>query len=586
MALNRALAASLEADAPATEEDDSRTGAPQARGADEIARGVATWRASADGTEKRLLRTPWPALLLTDPAGWVLDANDAFLRLAGLTREQLDAGQVRWDALAAPETPSAGAQAVDMMRRWGTAGPLETEYVRADGSRVPVTLAAMGLEEPDRLLVMVQDLTPRRRVEEALRFLSDASRELAEVKAEPEAILTGVAHLAASAVATWCLVDQLGEDGTFRRVAAAHREPGYEPVLLEELRYPSLHGEDSPLFQALARGESRLYPDFLPEHRRQLACTPEEQALLERLGARSLMLVPMRARGQVVGLLTFAWSEPGRRYGPEDLEMLEELARRVVVAVENARLYHEAQDAVHLRDEFLGIASHELKTPLTPLRLKLQLLQRQANGARLGTTTLEAERVAESLDVALRQVRKLTDLVDNLLDVSRITAGRLRLELEELDLCSVAAELLSRFAPSAAQLGCELELHAPVPVFGRWDRLRVEQVVTNLLSNALKYGAGRPVVVRVEEDGERARLTVQDQGIGIAEEDLGRIFERFERAVSDRHYGGLGLGLYITRQIVEAFGGTVRVASQPGRGSTFTLELPRGTLPIPSVSPG
>jgi signal transduction histidine kinase len=212
------------------------------------------------------------------------------------------------------------------------------------------------------------------------------------------------------------------------------------------------------------------------------------------------------------------------------------------------------------------------------------MLQRQVNGALLESTPLPVERVSESLDVTLRQVRKLTDLVDNLLDVSRITAGRLRLELEELDLSSVAAELLSRFAPSAVQLGCALELHAPEPVFGRWDRLRVEQVVTNLLSNALKYGAGRPVVVRVEEDGERARLTVRDQGIGIAEEDLGRIFERFERAVSDRHYGGLGLGLYITRQIVEAFGGTVRVASRSGHGSTFTLELPRGALPVPSGS--
>jgi signal transduction histidine kinase len=253
-------------------------------------------------------------------------------------------------------------------------------------------------------------------------------------------------------------------------VAAAHRDSEHEPLLLEAPRYPPITDADSPLFQALSRGESRLYPDFLPEHRRQMARAPEQQVLLERLGARSMMLVPMRARGQMVGLITFAWSEPGRRYGPEDLEMVEELARRVVVAVENARLYQEAQNAVRLRDEFLGIASHELKTPLTPLRLKLQMLQRQVNGALLESTPLPVERVSESLDVTLRQVRKLTDLVDNLLDVSRITAGRLRLELEELDLSSVAAELLSRFAPSAVQLGCALELHAPEPVFGRWDR--------------------------------------------------------------------------------------------------------------------
>ncbi|MFL5347759.1 MAG: ATP-binding protein [Hyalangium sp.] len=533
---------------------------------------------------RNLMRVPLPALLLTDSQGRLLDANDTFLRLTGETREAVEAGQVRWDALAAPETPAAGAQAVDALRRLGTAGPLETEYVRTDGTRVPVLLAALRLESPERTLVLVQDLTQRRRAEEALRFLSDASRELAEVRAEPDAILAGVAHLAASSVATWCLVDVLEENGTFRRVAAAHREPELEPMLREAPRYPATTEEGSGLFQALARGESRLYPDFLPEHREQMTRTPEQRALLERLGACSVMIIPMRSRGQAMGLFTFASCDAGRRYGPEDLEMVEELARRVVAAVDNARLYHEAEEAVHLRDEFLGIASHELKTPLTPLRLKLQALQRQASDALIGGAALSPEKVSDSLDVALRQVRKLTDLVDNLLDVSRISAGRLRLELEEVDLSSVAAELLSRFAPSAEKLGCALELHAPEPVFGRWDRLRVEQLVTNLLSNALKYGAGRPVVVRVEEDGERARLTVEDQGIGIAEEDLGRIFERFERAVSDRHYGGLGLGLYITRQIVEAFGGTVRVTSQPGHGSTFTLELPRGQLPIiPSI---
>ncbi|WP_225409024.1 sensor histidine kinase [Stigmatella hybrida] len=528
------------------------------------------------GLVRRLLGVPAPALAIMDATGRVVDANDSFLRLGGVGREELEAGRLRWDALAAPESPAAGAHALDMLRRLGTAGPLETEYVRPDGSRVPVRVAALGLEQPERLLVLVQDLTPRRRAEEALRFLSDASRELAEVRAEPEAILAGVAHLAVSAMATWCLVDVLEEDGNFRRVAQAHREPGREALLREAPRYPPITDAQSPLFQALARGESRVYPDFLPEHQVLMARGAGALAQLEQLGARSVMLVPMRSRGHAVGLLTFASCDVGRRYGSEDLEMVEELARRVVAAVDNARLYHQGQDAVRLRDEFLGIASHELKTPLTPLRLRLQMLQRQAEGAQRTGESLSPERFSEGLDVALRQVRKLADLVDNLLDVSRITAGRMKLELEDVDLAALASELVSRFTPSAVQFGCTLELHAPVPVVGRWDRLRVEQVVTNLLTNALKYGAGRPVVVRVEGAGERARLTVQDHGIGIAEEDLGRIFERFERAVSDRHYGGLGLGLYITRQIVEALGGTVRVSSRPGMGSTFTLELPRG----------
>jgi signal transduction histidine kinase len=267
-------------------------------------------------------------------------------------------------------------------------------------------------------------------------------------------------------------------------------------------------------------------------------------------------------------------SGPG--FSVEEQQLAEELARRAALSVDNARLYREAQDAVRLRDEFLSIASHELRTPLTPLHLKLQMLHRQVTAAVHGGAPMPPERLAESLEVVQRQVGKLTALVDNLLDVSRITAGRMRLQVEDMDLATVAAEILGRFAPSAAQLQCVLELNAPEPVFGKWDRLRLEQVVTNLVSNALKYGGGKPVAVRVEADEETARLSVRDGGIGISEEDQGRIFERFERAVSEKHYGGLGLGLYITKQIVEAFGGTVRVASAPGQGSTFTLELPRG----------
>jgi signal transduction histidine kinase len=253
--------------------------------------------------------------------------------------------------------------------------------------------------------------------------------------------------------------------------------------------------------------------------------------------------------------------------------------------VDNARLLREAREAVRLRDEFLGIASHELKTPLTPLHLKVQLLHKQVELLAARGQQVSAERVSETLDVVQRQVRKLTSLVDNLLDVSRITAGRLKLELEEMDLASVAAEILYRFAPSAAQLNSSLELRAPIPVVGRWDRLRLEQVLTNLVSNALKYGSGKPVCVTVEAEGRTARLTVKDCGIGISAQDLPRIFERFERAVSDRHYGGLGLGLYITRQIVEAFGGTVRATSEPGVGSTFLLELPRGDIPEEWLTP-
>ena len=165
-------------------------------------------------------------------------------------------------------------------------------------------------------------------------------------------------------------------------------------------------------------------------------------------------------------------------------------------------------------------------------------------------------------------------LVHTLLDVSRVTAGRFVLDLESVDLAEVTGEVLERMADELAQAGCALHLECPAPVRGRWDRGRLEQVVTNLVSNACKYGAGHPVTVSVAQQGRTARLAVRDGGIGITGADLERIFERFERAAGARDYAGLGLGLYITRQIVQAHGGTIRAESERARGSCFTVELP------------
>jgi signal transduction histidine kinase len=177
--------------------------------------------------------------------------------------------------------------------------------------------------------------------------------------------------------------------------------------------------------------------------------------------------------------------------------------------------------------------------------------------------------------VIRRNVDRLSRLVTSLLDISRISSGRLDLELEEVDLAEVAREVAARFEDEARRAGCTIRLRADAPLVGRWDRMRLDQVATNLLSNAIKYGAGKPVEVIAEGDGPRAILTVRDHGIGISEADQRRIFQRFERAVSKRNYGGFGLGLWIVRQIVESLGGVVRVQSAPGGGSLFTVELRR-----------
>ncbi|MBN8465773.1 PAS domain-containing sensor histidine kinase [Corallococcus exiguus] len=237
------------------------------------------------------------------------------------------------------------------------------------------------------------------------------------------------------------------------------------------------------------------------------------------------------------------------------------------------------RDAVRARDEFLSVASHELKTPLTPLQLKLTALLRTVENN--PSATLPVERIARDLEVARRQVRKLSDLIEDLLDVSRISMGQLRLDRAPMDLAVLAREVVTRYAPQSAQVDCVVTLEAATPIEGNWDRARVDQVITNLLTNALKYGAGKPVHIRVRMDAGLAVLSVKDEGIGIPLSDQPRVFERFVRAVSERNYGGLGLGLFITQQIIEAHGGIVQVRSILGEGSTFTVMLPPG----PDVTP-
>jgi signal transduction histidine kinase len=235
-----------------------------------------------------------------------------------------------------------------------------------------------------------------------------------------------------------------------------------------------------------------------------------------------------------------------------------------------------------VRDDFLHVAGHELKTPLAALLLQLDGMLRQAQR---GQFAAQPELLRERLVKTRTQAQRLERLVGELLDVSRLSSGQLVLELEEVDLAGLAREVTERLGEQAQRAGCALTVSGPeAPVVGRWDRLRVDQVLTNLLANAFKYGVGKPIELRLERVGPAARVVVRDHGIGIAAADQARIFERFERAVSDSHYGGLGLGLWICRQIVEALGGTIAVESALGQGSTFVVMLPLEGL-SPSRTP-
>jgi signal transduction histidine kinase len=208
---------------------------------------------------------------------------------------------------------------------------------------------------------------------------------------------------------------------------------------------------------------------------------------------------------------------------------------------------------------------------LTPLQIHFQRLLRQP----ADDTGVIPDRLQRTLERCDRQVRRLESLIDNLLDVSRISSGVLRLQLDDVDLAEIVRDVSGRFAEELAAAGCTLRIEGDEDVTGRWDRLRLEQVVTNILGNAIKYGGGQPIEITLSETPEGARLRILDHGIGINQQDLPRIFRRFHRAVPSRSYGGLGLGLYITRQIVDAHHGSIDVESTVGHGSAFLVKLPR-----------
>jgi signal transduction histidine kinase len=239
---------------------------------------------------------------------------------------------------------------------------------------------------------------------------------------------------------------------------------------------------------------------------------------------------------------------------------------------DRTRLLKELQEAVEMRDEFLSIASHELRTPLTPLQIHVQSLIRSL---KKDPSTVGTDKLLENLEVADSQVQRLTKLVETLLDISRITAGRLDLHRAEVDLTALARGVGKRMEPEIIKVGSRLVVQSDGPVLGNWDEGRIDQVITNLLSNAIKYGPEKPVEISIGSNGREAHVSVRDYGVGIAKEDQKRIFGRFERALPSNHYGGFGLGLWIVSQIVHAHGGTIGVESRPGEGAIFDVRLPR-----------
>ncbi len=420
------------------------------------------------------------------------------------------------------------------------------------------------------VVVLMIDFTEQRRAEERIRFLADTSRILA-TSLEYLSTAKAVAAQAVQRLVDLCAIVMSGDRNMDPIVACsdARQTSSAERLIRSVASDPSSPFEFE---KVLASGRPLLQGELTETWLRENVSDTEQRELIRDLGLRSLIIAPIAGRQGRLGAIVLGSTSAGGRSDHADRALAEELGHSIGLAAENALLYAEAQQAVRVRDEFLSIAGHELKTPLTALSLDLDMLQMTLEASDRGETE---PRFAKRLHKASQNLERLGELVRELLDVSRLSVGGIVLDTTSLDLGRVVRGAVERFQEHAVEAGCELIITTPQnPVMGVWDPMRLEQVLSNLLSNAIKYGAGKTVEIALESGPTHATIRVKDHGIGIAPADQERIFERFERAVSVHHYGGFGLGLWISRQFVTAMGGSLRVESRSGHGSTFIMELP------------
>jgi PAS domain S-box-containing protein len=426
--------------------------------------------------------------------------------------------------------------------------------------------------ERERAELLERERESRAAAEAAERratFLADASA-LLDRSLDYEQTLRSVARAVVPMLADVCVIDVMQEDGAVRRLDVSHADPAHGAIARDLLRFPTDATKPFLTRRAMETGQSHLEPVVTPATLASLTQHPEHLRLLAALGPRSLMAVPLLARGRTLGAVAFLSTRPERSYTAADLSLAEEVARRASYAVDNALSYGEAQRATRARDEVLGIVSHDLRNPLSTI----------AMCARALTDSLAApdEGVRYMVDAISRSTEWMKRLIQDLLDIASLDAGHLSIEPHGVPLTPLIGDVVEMFEPSARAQDLRLEgevVDATPDVHA--DRERLLQVIANLVGNAVKFteGGGSVRVTARSHDADSIRIEVSDTGCGIPAEDLPHLFDRFWHVQRNAARRGTGLGLAIAKGIVEAHGGRIDVVSEVGVGTTFSFVLRR-----------
>ena len=403
-------------------------------------------------------------------------------------------------------------------------------------------------------------IADRKAMEKELRFITEAGTILAS-SLDFQKTLNAVRKIAVPHFGDFCFIDLIEPDG--------HEVPqGVTPAVISD---DVIRTKLPVLFSAFKTFQESYSPAEVEQGR------PD---LLRQLAPHSAIIVPLIHRDSVKGVMHLFCSDSGRKYEASQTDLALKFGRRIASALESARLYQASLDAVATRDEFISIAAHELKTPITALKLQTQLIKASLDP--LSNIQIPKDRLASLVNNSDQQIDRLSRLISDLFDVSGLNQGQLKLRYERFDFRELILEILEHFNLELKSTGSTIDLDAPAPIIGNWDRVRMEQVMRNLIGNAIKYGRGRPIHISAWLEAGHTRLHIQDQGIGIDDEKRNLIFERFKRGDCGPDVRGLGLGLYIVRQILVAHGGHVHVRSEAGQGSTFIIEIP---TEIPAEDP-